>query len=72
MFPFLLTDVTDFSYEREYHVIQTGTSNEETEETAGDQPMSDLNVPTTLAVPTQSGSIRGNYGFHVFHGIYYI
>lgn len=62
--------LTDFSYEREYHVIQSGTSNEEAEETAEDQPMSDLNVPTTLAVPTQSGSIRGNYGFHISYGIY--
>lgn len=51
-------DASKVSYEREYHVIQSGTSNEEAEETAEDQPMSDLNVPTTLAVPTQSGSIR--------------
>ncbi|CAL4067513.1 unnamed protein product, partial [Meganyctiphanes norvegica] len=72
----------DASYDREYSVLGNGTSSACTAEgnvesvedsvagsveVEGGQPMADLNTPTMLAVPKQSGIIVDVPGVRVFH-----
>lgn len=49
------------SYEKEYSVLHSGTNNifREGDDKGGHQ-LEDLSLPTTLSLPTQTGSIKGN------------
>ena len=56
----------NYSYEKEYSVLHSATN--QMEERDGDiQQMEELNLPTTLIVPTASGSMRGvvTFGFDI-------
>nr|XP_053638292.1 polyamine-transporting ATPase 13A3-like isoform X1 [Cherax quadricarinatus] len=59
----LLYFLTDASYEREYSVLHSGTSNSGAE--VGQQ-LNDFNLPTSLAVPAQDGSIKEMDSVRVF------
>lgn len=46
-------------YEREYSVLHSGTNIKDEGDDRGGQQLDELNIPSKLAVPTQTGSIKG-------------